>query len=423
MRSRRGILLAAVGAALVGCELEEVVVPSPEPIVVVQAVVRPDESQQWILVEQSFSGTENLGQPPFIPGVNPPAVPVEGATVTLSNVGFPADPCGATVTLLESAGPLARRQPGVYWSGAACPTMRPGDTLELRIVADDDVVTGRTVIPGANRMVLRTADDSVRMPGPALDFNRDTDTLYAAVDAIEGRVMVIETHERIFADTPEYVSEASTQFWADSTTLTLPGDLQNLFEAEFEDPGEFVPDLFNAGRRYTVTVAYADKNFHDYLRSANFPLTGRGFINSVEGGFGYFGSLTAEQSDLRAVADLDDEREGQYRMTGVVEGVSVTLNWELYLNRAPDSLRTPFSSFVVGNWVLGAYDAWTVGTFDGHEIETFLVQPTGSTLPGGEPALARWELTGSLSPTAQTTITVSGDGRIVGSLTAVKTGG
>jgi hypothetical protein len=114
MRSRRGILLAAVGAALVGCELEEVVVPSPEPIVVVQAVVRPDESQQWILVEQSFSGTENLGQPPFIPGVNPPAVPVEGATVTLSNVGFPADPCGATVTLLESAGPLARRQPGVH---------------------------------------------------------------------------------------------------------------------------------------------------------------------------------------------------------------------------------------------------------------------------------------------------------------------
>ena len=423
MSWRRGIPLAAIGAALLGCELDEVIVPSPSPIVVVQAVARPDEPQQWVLVERSFSGTENLGQPPFIPGVNPPAVPVEGATVTLSNLSFPADPCGAAVTMLESAGPPARRQPGIYWSGAACPTMRPGDTLELRIVADDDVVTGRTVIPGVNRMVLRTADDSVRMPGPALDFNRDSDTLYAAVDAIEGRVMVIETHERIFADTPEYISEASTQFWADSTTLTLPGDLQNLFEAEFEDPGEFVPDLFNAGRRYTVTVAYADVNFHNYLRSANFPLTGRGFISSVEGGFGYFGSLTAERSDLRAVADIDDEREGDYRMTGLVEGVSVTIHWELYLNSGADSVLTPFSSFVVGNWVLGSYDAWTVGTFDGNNMTTFLVQPTGVTGPGGEPALGRWELTGPLSATAQTTVTVSVDGRNVGTLTAVKTGG
>lgn len=164
----RGILLAAVGIALVGCELEEVVVPSPSPIVIVQAVARPDQPQQWVLVERSFSGTENLGQPPFIPGVNPPAVPVEGAAVTMSNLNFPADPCGATVTMLESAGPPARRQPGIYWSGTACPTMRPGDTLELRIVADEDVVTGRTVVPGANQITLTTADGSVTMPGPEI---------------------------------------------------------------------------------------------------------------------------------------------------------------------------------------------------------------------------------------------------------------
>ena len=261
------------------------------------------------------------------------------------------------------------------------------------------------------------------MPGPALDFNRDTDTLYAAVDAIEGRVLIIETHERIFAETPEYISDASTQFWADSTTLTLPGDLQNLFEAEFEDPGEFVPDLFNAGRRYTVTVAYADKNFHDYLRSANFPLTGRGFISSVEGGFGYFGSLTAERNDVRAVGAIDDEREGEYRMTGVVDGVSVTTHWELYLNRGPDSALAPFSSFVVGNWVNGAYDAWTVGTLEGNDMTTFLVWPTGFITPEGTPALRQWDLTGSLSPTAQTTVTVRRGNTIVGTLTAVKTGG
>ena len=419
----RWTLLAGIGAALLGCELDTVNVPAVSPIVVVQGVARPDQPQQWVLIERSFNGTENLGEPSFIPGESPPGVPVEGATVTLSNLSFPADPCGMSVTMLESSGPPDRLQPGVYWSDAACPTMRPGDTLELRIVADDDVVTGRTVIPGTNGIVLRTVDGSVTMPGPALSFNRDVDTLVAEVDPIEGRVVTIEVRERVFDQSPELVSESSTQFWVDSTALTLPGDLQNLFEADFEEPGEFVPDLFNAGRLYTATVAYADQNFYDYLRSANSPLTGRGFIKSVEGGFGYFGSLTAEQNDLRVVGNIDDSREGEYRMTGLVEGVNVTIDWELYLNREYDSRITPFSSYVVGDWVLGAYDAWTIGTFEGSDMTTFLVQPTGVVTPEGAPELRRWELMGSLSPTAQTTVTVRVDNAILATLTAEKTGG
>jgi hypothetical protein len=419
----RWILLAALGAAPLGCELETVNVPPPSPILVVQAVARPDQPQQWVLVEKTFNGTRNLGQTSFIPGGAPPAVPVEGATVTLSNLSFPADPCGSSVTLLESLGPPDQTQPGVYWSDVACPAMRPGDTLELRIVADGEEVTGRTVIPGTNGMVLRTADGSVTMPGPTLLFNRDVDTLVAEVDPIEGRTLTIEVRERVYDERPQLVAETSTQFWVDSTALTLPGDFLNLFEAEFEDPGELIPDLFNAGRLYTATVGYADQNFHDYLRSANSPLTGRGFISSIEGGFGFFASLTAERNDLRVVGDLDDPREGGYRMTGSVEGVDVTIDWELYLNRGPDSTLTPFSSFVVGNWVLGPYDAWTVGTLRGTGMTTFLLQPTGDTLQDGSPELRRWELGGNLSPTAETTVTVRNETGAVGELTAVKTGG
>ncbi|NIM48255.1 MAG: hypothetical protein GTO22_03190 [Gemmatimonadales bacterium] len=416
------MLLAALGAAQLGCELEEVNVPAAPSIVVVQGVARSDRQQQWVLIERSFNGTGNLGQPSFIPGARPPAVPVEGAAVTLTNLSLPTDRCGASVTLLESVGPPDRIQPGVYWSMAGCPTMRPGDTLELRIIANGDVVTGRTVMPGTNSIVLRTADGTATMPGPTLTFNRDVDTLVAEVDPIVGRVMTIEVRERVFDQSPELVSTSSTQFWVDSTTLTLPGDLQNLFEAEFEDPGEFVPDLFNAGRLYTATVAYADQNFHDYLRSANSPLTGRGFISSVEGGFGFFGSLTAEQNDLRVVGNIDDAREGEYRMTGLVEGVNVTIDWELYLNRGYDSRFTPLSSYVVGDWVLGAYDAWTTGTFQGSNMTAFLVQPTGAVTPEGAPELRGWELTGPLSPAAQTTVTVRADTGIVGTLSAVKTG-
>ncbi len=420
MLRARWVLFAAVGAAQLGCELDEVNVPTASSIVVVQGVARPDQQQQWVLIERTFNGTENLGQPSFIPGSNPPAVPVEGATVTLTNLNFPADPCGSTVDMLESLGPPDRIQPGIYWSPAVCPTMRPGDTLELRIVANGDLVTARTIMPGTNGMVMRTAGGSVAMPGPPLEFNRDVDTLAVEVDPIEGRVLTIEVRERVFDQSPEFVSASSTQLWADSTALTLPGDFQNLFEAEFDDPGESIPDLFNAGRLYAVTVAYADQNFHDYLRSANSPLTGRGFISSVEGGFGFFGSLTAEQNDLRVVGNIDDAREGEYRMTGVVDGVNVTLDWELYLNRALNANSTPFSSYVVGDWVLGGYDAWTIGTFQGNDMTTFIVQPTGVFTPEGVPELRFWELTGLLSSTAPTTITVREEGRVVGTLVAEK---
>jgi len=423
MSRHRWFLLLAAGAAALGCELDEVNVPAPSPILVVQGVARLDQPQQWVLIERSFNGTPNLGEGSFIPDEGPPAVPVEGATVSLSNLSFAADPCGTSVTLLESLGPPDRTQPGVYWTDVACPTIRPGDTLELRIVADGDVVTGRTVIPGANAMVLRTADRSVTLPGPALPFNRDVDTLVAEVDPIAGRVLTIEIRERVFDESPWLVANSSTQFWVDSTALTLPGDLQNLFEAEFEEPGELIPDLFSAGRLYTATVAYADQNFHDYLRSANSPLTGRGFISSVEGGFGFFGSLTAARNDLRVVGNIDDPREGTYRMTGSVEGVPVAIDWELYLNRGPDSASAPFSAFVVGTWVLGAYDAWTIGAFGTSDMTTFLVQPTGAETPEGAPELRGWELRGRLSATAETTVTVRADNNVVGTLTAVKTGG
>ena len=405
---------------LTGCELEEVTVPASQTIVIVQSVLRTDQTQQWILVERTFNGTTGGGVEEFLPGGTVP-VPVEAAAVTVTNLSLPGDPCGPEVTFLESAGPPGSIQAGTYWAPPGCPTMRPGDTLELVVVASPARVIGRTTVPGTNAMQLASADDSVTLPGPALPFNRDVDTLRAAVDPITGRVFSIEIRERIFAETPEYISDASTQLWVDADTLTLPGEFLNVFDADFDEPGEVIPDLFNAGRLYTATLSYADDNFYDYLRSANSPLTGRGYINNLEGGFGLFASMTAARNEVRVVGNVDDAREGVYRMTGVVEGVPVTLDWELYLNKGSDSTDTPFSSYVAGDWVLGAYDAWTIGTFQGSDMTTFLVQPTGVITPEGTPELRQWELTGILSPTAQTTITVRGDSNaVVGTLTAVK---
>lgn len=410
----------AVGLGLcgVGCvsDVNEPIEPT-EPIVLVQGVLRADQPQQWILLERTFNGTVSGTATGFVPGAEV-AVPLEGADVTISNVSFPEDPCGASVSLVESAGPVGQRQPGVYWSPDACPTIRPGDTLELLVVSGDDRVTGRTIVPGTTRMVLSTAGDSVMVPGPALEFNRDIDTLLATVDPIGGRALIIEIRDRVFDETPDFKSQASTQLWVDGTFLTLPGDFLALFEDLDDD--EPIPDLFNAGRWMAATLAYADQNFYDQLRSFNSPLTGRGFINNLDGGFGYFGSMTAARNNLRVIGNLDDPREGVYRITGTVEGVAVSVDWELYLNSGTDDSEPPLSAFVEGDWVLGAYDAYIVGTFSGSSVTTFIVQPTGGTTPEGEMELRFWEITGVFSPSGSTTLTVRVDGVDVGTLTATK---
>ena len=270
-------------------------------------------------------------------------------------------------------------------------------------------------------MVLEAGGASVVVPGPVLEFNRDADTLLASVDPTSGRALIVEIRERPAVETLEQAALASSLFWADATELTLPGDLLDVLE-DFDRLGDEDPqDLFNAGRLHAATVAYADQSFYDQLRSFNLDITGRGFINNLDGGWGFFGSMTAAQTDLRVIGDVDDPREGLYHTTGTVEGIVVTLDWELYLNRLtedPEDAGTQFSTFLEGDWVLGPYDSWITGTFTGTTLSAFIEQPTGAMTPEGAPELRRWELIGDLSPTGSSMLTVFSEGVDVGTVTA-----
>ena len=398
-------------------------VASPETIVVVQGVVRSDQPQQWILVERTFNGTVDGTVDGTIEGLLPGAgvaVPLEGAQVTMVNLSFPADPCGASVVLVESAGPSDRLQPGAYWAPIGCPTIRAGDTIDLLVVSRDGQVTGRTIVPGTNGFALEAGSESVAVPGPILEFNRDADTLLASVDPTGGRALIVEIRERSAYETLEQAAMGSSLFWAEATELTLPGDFLDVLE-DFEglDDGG-ATYLFNAGRLHTATLAYADQNFYDQLRSFNLEITGRGFINSLEGGWGFFGSMIAAQTDLRVIGDIDDPREGVFRATGTIEGVPVALDGELYLNRLTGDTEAEFSTFLEGDWVLGPYDSWTTGTFSGTIMNTVLEQPTGGMTPEGEPEVRRWEIIGSLNITGTSTLAVLVDGREIGTLTATR---
>jgi hypothetical protein len=298
--------------------------------------------------------------------------------------------------------------------------MRAGDTLELRVeMLDGHIVSGRSEVPGATAMVLRVEGDSALLPGPTLLFNRDVDTLEADVVPIAGRAIQVEIHR------PDSAGRriAVTRLFVDSTVMTLPGTLTDFLAVvlgeEDSTASEDATSIFRAGRYHSVTVALTDDRYFDFVRSGNIPISGRGFVNHLEGGMGVFGGMVAETNSLRVVGVVDDEREGSYHMQGTVEGISVDINLELYVV-ATDQDSTHASAFVEGQWFFGDLDTSSDGQFVGNTLTLVLYQ----TDPADSSVVSAHLLTGALG--TGTTFSVAAYDRnltLVGQLSAVKTSG
>ena len=388
VRRRAGHLILAC-SLLAACDLKEVMVPVGEVMIAVHGVMRPDApprlmGRQYVIVEQTLTGEDKTGirvlddsdtiisgDPVTVPFGGLPVFPVSDVVVTVANIDLPSDPCGSVVTFVSDIGrldpplepgPMISPGPGVYWSPPGCPTMRPGDRLALRVeTPDGQVVTGVTRIPGMNGASFSVGSASgVFGTADVTTFNRDRDTLRVQVDATAGRLLQLEV--RRSGD----VTDFGTKIFADTTALTVPGDVINTFVIGDAD------DVFRAGREYFVTVAVTDSNYFDFARSRNNAFTGRGFINHLEGGIGVFGSLVALTTTLRAVGQMDEDREGVYRMEGTLrDTVDVDITLELYLHRPVDS--TEFSAFVEGKWLYGDINTSVDGSFDGTNFTAVIV--------------------------------------------------
>ena len=335
-------------AVLVGCDLREVIVPAGEPVVVVQAVMRPDLDQQFVIVERSFTGTidADLALGPAIPDSDGPENPIEGAVVEVRNLDRPADPCGTPVTFTpEPQAPLLFELPGVYWAPPACPTFEPGDRLELTVqTTAGEVVTGFTTVPGLAGASLSVGGVATAFAVDSVtNFNRDRDTLGVSVQPIVGRLLQLEVFR--LGELNMFPGEdrlLSTRIFSDSTSLSVPGDVIDVFR---RGDGE---DVFRGGRQYVITAALTDTNYFDFARSSNNPFTGRGFINRLSGGVGVFGSLVATSTSLKVTGKIDDPREGVYRLTGTINGIDVDVRLTVYLAR--DVEESEFSAFLDGSW-------------------------------------------------------------------------
>jgi len=151
-----------------------------------------------------------------------------------------------------------------------------------------------------------------------------------------------------------------------------------------------------------VTIGVADSRYFDFVRSGNIPPSGRGFINRLEGGIGVFGSMVAATSGVRVVGTVDDGREGDYHLSGVLRGVPIDVDLEMYVATAgADS--SDLSSFVEGSWVDGAIDESADGMVVGDSLALTILQPVG----GPPDSIAEYLVTGPLGA-AQTTVQVYG---------------
>ncbi len=422
-----GYRLSAIGAVLSGilmggCELEEVEIPTGEEVFIVHAIMRPDQQRQFVLVESSWRGEvdpadlDRFALPP-----NSPQLPVEGAVVTVSNVDFPSDPCGSAVVFNESAA-------GLYQGPGNCPTLRPGDRLELEIlVPNGEAIRGTTEVVGLDSAWVRGALDT--LPLGSLDsllFNRDIDTLQFAVYSSHGRLVELQFNRLDYFGNLSTSGFDRSSFLADTNDFVLPGTALDILD---RGEGE---EVLRAGRRYLMTVAMTDANYFDFVRSQNNELTGRGFINHLEGAVGVFGSLVALPLIVDAIGEADDPREGTYRMAGTIQGIDVDATLSIYQRHQADSVEV--SGFLRGAWVtLGevaegaeAFLPWDPrglshdGTYVGSALNIALEQPF---LAGGNVRVT-FLVSGFWAPDSFQ-VTIADDGvlfgaRDIGTLWAVK---
>ena len=345
LRHLRPLLAASL---LTGCDLDDTVIAPVSPGVVVHAVMRPDQPQQFVLVERLFDGAVDPQKNIQTSPPSPLQTPIEGATVTVSNLDLPGDSCGADVTFdaVPIDLPPSYQPAGIYWSPRGCPTMRPGDRLALEVdVPDLGTVTGVTRVPGLSSVALSIAGRA-GAPGDTMLLNRDTEAIVLAAEAQHQRALEVVSYRggTIPPGAPARLETPllSLLLFVDSTGMTLPGTVRHAFARGTGDAA------FRGGRLYDLVVAVTDSNYYDFVRSENNEITGRGFINRLQGGIGVFGSLVAAPFVVRTVAEQDDAVEGTYQFTGTVEGVAVDIELSAYL--APTAEGVEMSGFLRGTW-------------------------------------------------------------------------
>jgi hypothetical protein len=291
-RALSALLLLGAG----GCELMSEPIRTTEGGMVVHAVLNPSVCAQQVFVEELLTGvrapavTQDGEDAIRLAG----GIPVVSARVVIRRNG--ADSAVAVQRFLQSGGGT-----GIYeiesdrcaLTGPNRLIVRGGDSYELFVTTPDGRrVTGRTRIPRPTATPAHV--------GPRL-YNVDTDSFR------------IETRPADFAS--RYVLSVNNTRWGAITLRIETSSALVRGQVEYVDDFEQA-DVFWPGMLQRVVLAATDENYGDYVTTWSDPLTGRGQVHGLTGGYGLFGSVTPLGSVLLDVsADEDDQIEGRWDRT------------------------------------------------------------------------------------------------------------
>ena len=298
MSRRLAPLLVAVGAA--ACELVSEPIRTTQGGIVVHAVLNPSVCTQLVFVEELLTGERRpgIGGDPADEIRMAGGIPVTNAQVAIRRHGSDSA-FGRQRTLPGGEGTgvyefISDRCPGSNTNRLA---VSGGDTYELSVrTPDGRHVTGKTRIPRPTATPVHVG------PRP---YNVDTDSFR------------IETRPAEYAS--RYVLSVNNTRWGaislriETSSALVRGQVE--YVDDFEQANVFWPGMLQR-----VVLAATDENYGDYVTTWSDPLTGRGQVHGVSGGFGLFGSVAPLGSVLLDVsADENHRIEGRWDRTNPLD--------------------------------------------------------------------------------------------------------
>jgi hypothetical protein len=288
----RLVLVQATCLAVGGCELQEITIAEPEPLVVAEIVLRAGESRQTALLHRSLGGPASAGVPDAVVEIR------DGAGRALRLL-----PAPDTVCLLPDD-TLSTGRATCYSALAGSDFVRAGERYTLRLdLADGRTLTAATRVPG-DFVLVRPAVHPCRL---AADVTLDLEWtasagawVYLAETSLRGIAAALGRRGVSVGQDP--LRLVGLAISARDTTIAFP--------AEFGIFDRFDPDLADAllalrgGLPPDVTadlvVAAADRNYVNWIRGGSFNPSGAVRIPSIrgDGGTGVFGSIVARPAQL-----------------------------------------------------------------------------------------------------------------------------
>jgi hypothetical protein len=284
------VAFVAALLAVSACEIEKVGIPTTEARLSTHGVLSASAPTQVVLLERTRNGTVLPLAPPFDladPIVSDQGVAETDAIVTLQT------PDGQTLVAREDkvvSGDVSGR--GIYrFALPGASLARMGSYRLSVLTTKGERLSGETTVPGG----------AVAPAAQPRRFDRVRDTAFISWAAAPGARSYYVRIETPFGP---------RAFFTDSTRVRLTGDLRN---ADILS----LPHIFIPGFPQAVTVSAVDSNFYDWYRTRSDPLSGRGLLNRVSGGFGFFGSLVRLRfEELSVVAPQTEPVAGRFQFVG-----------------------------------------------------------------------------------------------------------